>query len=157
MPQNPQPHSPQPSCHHYHNQATSKASPPSREFGREWPDLTREVWVFRERSLSFFKRELMKPSQQRSMTHGYRCLQGGGGGDKRQRKGKSENERERRENEEVRREKGREWSWRERERWDIFIKIIIFFSIFDLRAIGLLSRSLFGLFGDGFKWLIKKR
>ena len=71
-----------------------------------------------------------------------------------ERKGESD---QRRENEEVRKEKGREWSWRERERWDIFIKIIIFFSIFGLRAIGLLSRSLFGLFGEGFKWLVKKR
>ena len=56
----------------------------------------------------------MKPSQQRSMTHGYRRLQGGGSGDKQQRKGKSENERERRENEEVRRERERVTVKRER-------------------------------------------
>ena len=65
----------------------------------------------------------MKPSQQRSMTHSYYRLQGGGSGEKRQRKGKSENEREK---EEVRKERGREWPWREREWWDIFIKILIF-------------------------------
>ena len=48
-------HSPQPSCHHCHDQATSTTSPPSREIGRESPDLMREVWVFRERSLSFLR------------------------------------------------------------------------------------------------------
>ena len=46
---NPQPHSPRPSCHHCHDQAISTASPPSREIGRESPDLMREVWVCRER------------------------------------------------------------------------------------------------------------
>ena len=50
----------------------------------------------------------MKPSQQRSMTHSYYRIQGGGSREKRQRKGKSENERERGEKEEVRRERGRE-------------------------------------------------
>ena len=54
-------HNPQPSCHHCHDQATNTVSPPSREIGKESPDLMREVWVFRERSLSFLRESWWNP------------------------------------------------------------------------------------------------